>query len=166
MSSSDRRHFLLGLAALPLAACGFTPAYGPGGAADALRGRVQLRDPVTQDDFHFVSHMETRIGRAQAAAYDLGYDITTSVEASGITATNVITRYTLNGRAVWSLTDRASGARIAGGTVRGFTSWSATGTTIAGLAAQEDASRRLMVMLGDQIVTRLIAAAPNLPPSP
>jgi LPS-assembly lipoprotein len=165
MSSSDRRHFLLGLAALPLAACGFTPAYGPGGAADALRGRVQLRDPVTQDDFHFVSHMETRIGRAQAAAYDLGYDIATSVQASGITATNVTTRYTLNGSATWSLTDRASGARIAGGTVRGFTSWSATGTTIAGLAAQEDASRRLMVMLGDQIVTRLIAASPNLPSS-
>ncbi len=86
-------------------------------------------------------------------------------EASGITATNVTTRYTLNGSATWSLTDRASGARIAGGTVRGFTSWSATGTTIAGLAAQEDASRRLMVMLGDQIVTRLIAASPNLPSS-
>lgn len=166
MSSSDRRHFLLGLAALPLAACGFAPAYGPGGAADALRGRVQLRDPVTKDDFHFVSHMETRIGRAQAAAYDLGYDIATSVQVSGITATNVTTRYTLNGRATWSLTDRASGTRIAGGTVRGFTSWSATGTTIAGLAAQEDASRRLMVMLGDQIVTRLIAASPNLPTSP
>jgi len=50
--------------------------------------------------------------------------------------------------------------------VRGFTSWSATGTTISGLAAQEDAARRLMVILGDQIITRLIAAAPKLNPSP
>lgn len=166
MSSSDRRHFLLGLAALPLAACGFTPAYGPNGAADAVRGRIKLRDPTSRIEFDFVSHVETRIGRAQAPAYDLAYDIAVSVTASGITSSNAITRYTYKGVANWSLTDRASGSRVAGGTVRGFTSWSATGTTISGLAAQEDAARRLMVILGDQIITRLIAAAPKLSPSP
>ena len=45
MSSSDRRIFLSLLAALPLAACGFTPAYGPSGPARGLLGRVRVDDP-------------------------------------------------------------------------------------------------------------------------
>jgi len=163
MSSSDRRTFLLGLAALPLAACGFTPAYGPAGGATRLRGRIALQDPVTREDFTFVTRFETRLGRAQAPAFDLAYTINATRESGGITAANETTRYTLKGTATYSLTDRASGARVAGGTVRGFTSWSATGTTVAGLAAEDDAARRLAVILADQVITRLIAAAPALP---
>ena len=35
---------------------------------------------------------------------------------------------------------------------------SATGSTVATLAAERDAQKRLMVMLADQLVTRLYAA--------
>lgn len=163
MSSSDRRTFLLGLAALPLAACGFTPAYGPAGGATKLRGRIAVQGPVTREDFTFVTRLESRLGRAQAPAYDLAYTINATRESGGITAANETTRYTLQGTATYSLTDRATGSRVAGGTVRGFTSWSATGTTVAGLAAEDDAARRLSVILADQVITRLIAAAPALP---
>jgi len=163
MSSSDRRTFLLGLAALPLAACGFTPAYGPAGGATKLRGRIAVQSPATREDFTFVARFESRLGRAQAPAYDLSYSLAASREAGGITSDNATTRYTLRGSATFTLTDRASGTRVAGGTVRGFTSWSATGTTVAGLAAEDDAARRLSVILADQAITRLIAAAPALP---
>lgn len=162
MSSSDRRLFLLGLAALPLAACGFTPAYGPQGGATALRGRIAVQAPVTREDFDFTARVESRLGRAQAAVYDLAYTLSATRESGGITATNVTTRYTLKGTATFSLTERATGTRVAGGTVKGFTSWSATGTTVAGLAAEDDAARRLSVLLADQVITRLIAAAPTL----
>lgn len=162
MSSSDRRHFLLGLAALPLAACGFTPAYGPEGGAAALRGRVAVQAPVSKGDFDFVARLESRIGRGEAVAYDLGYSIAVTRQSGGITAANETTRYTLRGTATWTLTDRASGSRVAGGEVSAFTSWSATGTTVAGLAAEDDAARRLMVMLADQVVIRLLAVAPTL----
>lgn len=163
MSSSDRRLFLLGLAALPLAACGFTPAYGTAGGATKLRGRIAIQAPSTRDDFTFVARIESRLGRAQAPAYDLAYTINATRESGGITAANETTRYTLKGTATYTLTDTASQTRVAGGTVRGFTSWSATGTTVAGLAAEDDAARRLSVMLADQVITRLIAAAPTLP---
>ncbi|MEZ5753573.1 MAG: LPS assembly lipoprotein LptE [Paracoccaceae bacterium] len=162
MSSSDRRLFLLGLATLPLAACGFAPAYGPEGGADALRGRVAVLAPVSKSDFDFVARLESRIGRGEAANYDLGYSITATRQSGGITAANETTRYTLRGIATWTLTERASGSRVAGGEVSAFTSWSATGTTVAGLAAEDDAARRLMVMLADQVVIRLLAFAPTL----
>ena len=47
MSWFDRRAFLgaPGAAGLALAGCGFTPAYGPGGAAGALTGAVALSEP-------------------------------------------------------------------------------------------------------------------------
>ena len=163
MSSSDRRTFLGLIAALPLAACGFTPAYGPAGGAAKLRARIAVQTPVTRDDFTFVTQIESRLGRPQAPAYDLAYSLSTTRESGGLTADNATTRYTLKGTATFTLTDRATGTRVAGGTVRGFTSWSATGTTVAGLAAEDDAARRLSVILADQVITRLIAAAASLP---
>jgi LPS-assembly lipoprotein len=47
---------------------------------------------------------------------------------------------------------------VAGGREESFASYSATGSTVAGLAAEEDAATRLMRILGDRIVTRLLAA--------
>ena len=43
--------------------------------------------------------------------------------------------------------------------MQSFTSYSATGSTVAGLAAEEDAALRLMHILADQIVTRLLATS-------
>ena len=162
MSSSDRRLFLFGLAALPLAACGFTPAYGPDGGADALRGRVQVQTPQSRSDFDFISRIAARLGSATDPAYDLGYSISASRQTGGITANNVTTRYSLHGTTTWTLTERQTGTRVAGGTVRAFTSWSTTGTTVAGLAAEDDAYRRLSIMLADQVILRLTALAPTL----
>jgi LPS-assembly lipoprotein len=106
-----------------------------------------------------VERLEERLGRPAAPAYDLAYTITTTPVGVGITTENAITRYNLTGSVDWTLTNRATGARVAGGRVESFTSYSATGSTVAGLAAEEDAALRLMRILADQIVTRLIATA-------
>ncbi|WP_330449555.1 hypothetical protein FLP41_04955 [Paracoccus marcusii] len=52
---------------------------------------------------------------------------------------------------------------ITQGRVSSFTSYSTTGTTISTLAAEGDARERLALMLADQVVTRLLAAASGLP---
>jgi LPS-assembly lipoprotein len=124
---------------------------------------VAVQAPATKTDFDFVARLESRLGRPQAAAYDLGFAVSATRQSGGITSANETTRYTLRGTATWTLTDRATGTRVAGGEVAAFTSWSATGTTVAGLAAEDDAARRLSVMLADQVMTRLLAAAPTLP---
>jgi LPS-assembly lipoprotein len=153
-----RRAVLALLIALP--ACGFTPAYAPGGPAAGLQNSIRIDDPTDKNAFDLVERLEERLGRPQAAPYRLGYTITTSPIGVGISPENAITRYNLTGSVDWSLTD-ATGARIAGGRVDNFTSYSATGSTVAGLAAEEDASFRLMRILADQIVIRLIATAPT-----
>ena len=157
MSSLNRRLFLI--LPLALAACGFTPAYGPGGPAARIQSSISVADPGDKNAFDLVERLEERLGRPKADRFDLTYSIKTTVVGVGITPDNAITRYNLNGVVDWALTNRTSGSRVAGGQVKSFTSYSATGSTVAGLAAQEDAARRLMRILADQITARLLATS-------
>lgn len=169
MSSSDpslsRRAVLSGgLAALTVAAlgaCGFTPAYGPGGAGTRLRGAVRLPDPSDADAFALNMRLSERLGPEVTPRYDLAYTLRVAVLGQAITPEQVTTRFALNGTVQFTLTDRASGTRITKGAVNAFTSYSATGTTIATTAAESDARQRLMRMLADQLVTRLLGTVPG-----
>ena len=163
MWSPDRRAVLLGLLAVSgLAACGLSPVYGPGGGGGKLFGKVRPRDPGTPLDFVFNRRLAERLGPEDAAIYALDYRISAGVVAQAITPDEVTTRYSLNGTADFALTG-PGGAVITQGRVSSFTSYSTTGTTISTLAAEGDARERLALMLADQVVTRLLAAASGLP---
>lgn len=161
MSLFNRRAILL--APLVLGACGFTPALAPGGPATRLMGTVYVQDPTDKNGFDLVERLEERLGRPETPRFDLAYVITTETVGVGITTDNQITRYNLKGVIDYTLTDRASGERLTGGRVQNFTAYAATGSTVAGLAAEEDAGLRLMRILADQITARLIAASATLP---
>ena len=161
MSWSDRRHLLGLMLALPLAACGFAPAEAPGGAAHALRGAVALDEPADRDGFDFAARLEDRLGRVASPRFRLAWTVEVVPVGAGITPTGAITRYTLTGRATYRLADAGTGALVASGVAESFTSYSTSGSTVATLTADQDARRRLMVILADQVVARLIAAAPK-----
>jgi LPS-assembly lipoprotein len=156
MSSFDRRSLLISLTAL--AACGYTPVYGPGGEAEGLRGRITIDPPRDSEGFELVRRLEDRLG-AVGSDYRLSAAIRTGEESLGITPEQVITRFSILGEADYRLTDAATGTLVASGTVSGFTSYSATGTPVATRAARRDATRRLMVILADRIVAELLATA-------
>jgi LPS-assembly lipoprotein len=166
MSSFNRRTLLTLPLALPavLAACGFTPAYGPAGPAQGLQGRIRAADPGDKNGFDFVTAIEARFGRSKDPRYGLAYTITTEAVGVGFATDTTITRYNLTGRVDWSLTDTESDTRIAGGTAENFTSWSATSATVAAVAAEQDAAKRLMVILADQIAAEILAASVRFTP--
>jgi LPS-assembly lipoprotein len=166
MSSFNRRTLLTLSLALPavLAACGFTPAYGPAGPAQGLQGRIRAADPGDKNGFDFVTAIEARFGRSKDPRYALAYTITTQSVGVGFATDTTITRYNLKGRVDWSLTDTESDTRIAGGTAENFTSWSATSATVAAVAAEQDAAKRLMVILADQIAAEILAASVRFTP--
>ena len=155
MSSFNRRSLIL--LPLALAACGFTPAYAPSGKAAALLGRVRAGDPSSKAAFDFVERIEERLGRPEEDLYDLNYSVATERVSAGLTSDNITTRYNLKGSVSFSLVERKSGKVLSSGRVENFTGHSATGSTVAGFAAEEDAALRLMRILADQVVTRLIA---------
>lgn len=144
------------LALVPLAACGgFVPAYGPEGEARGLLRRVRIEDPRDKNSFDLVERLEERLGRVSEAAYGLTYVVTTSEVDLGVTPSNTITRYNVTGSVSFTMTELATGKVVVKATAGTFTSYSASGTTVATGASRADAYRRLMRLLADQIVTRL-----------
>jgi len=162
MSLSDRRTLLIALAGLPLAAgCGFSPAYAPDGPGMALRGNIRADDPADRDGFDLVERLEERLGRPRAAAYALSYIIEVTEQQLARTAALRESRVQLSGSVGFELRPTGGGAALTGGTVSNFTGYSTTSTPLANRAGAEDARRRLMHILADQIVTRLTATVPD-----
>jgi LPS-assembly lipoprotein len=156
-----RRRLFLGFALATLAgACGFAPVYGPGGAAEGLRGSLLVAAPDDRNAFVLVRHLERRLGQPQNAPYLLSYKIATTRQGVGITPAQETTRFNVLGRIEYTVTDRATMAVLSEGAVENFTGYSATGSIVATIEATRDAEERLMIILADQIVSRLIATAP------
>lgn len=161
MSWCNRRTLLAGAAAVALGACGFTPVYAPGGAGAALDGAVTLDTPQTSNGFTLRQRLQEQLGPDRAPQYTLSVQISTSTSRVAITQQQDTDRYNVIGRAAYMLKDIRSDAVVTSGTVDSFTSYAATGTTVATLASERDAYRRLMIILADAITDRLLVSVPD-----
>ena len=95
----------------------------------------------------------------QTPAWRLSYTISAYEAGLGITLSNTTTRYDVIGSVSYSLRPAVSDQIVASGTVKNFTSYSASGTVVSTSTSGRDAYQRLMRMLADQIVTDLIASS-------
>ncbi len=164
----DRRLALAGL--LALAGCGFTPALAPGGPAAGLDAGVEVDPPENRNEFDLVRQLERRLGRSSGPRYRLSYQLDTRKDGVGVTPRQELIRYNLIGQLRYALHDLRSGEIVTSGRVESFTGYSvgavdtfavppSTNATIATLAAERDAYARLMVILADLVVSRLIATS-------
>ncbi|MEL7260093.1 MAG: LPS assembly lipoprotein LptE [Pseudomonadota bacterium] len=142
---------------LALAACGFAPVYGPEGTGTALQNRVIVDPPVDREGFLLVRQLEDRLGRTGDAAYRLSVNLTVAQENRAIDPDGDIRRFHLIGTATYELRDAETGTVVRADAVDDFVGYSATGTTVATLAARRNAQERLMTILADQIVLQLQA---------
>ncbi|WP_138466350.1 LPS assembly lipoprotein LptE [Poseidonocella sp. HB161398] len=153
-----RRALLGGLAALA-AGCGFTPVYAPGGSGAALDRAVIFDTPDTSNGFVLRQRLQDRLGPAERPRYQLSVTLETSTERVAVTRNQDTRRYNIVGKAQFVL-KTLDGDVVASGSYDSFNSYSATGTTVATLAAERDAYRRLMVILADGILDRLFLTVP------
>ena len=142
---------------LAVAACGFTPVYGPQGTGSALFDRILVQAPTDRDSFQLVKALEQRLGRGAAQEYRLNFALTIKAEGQAVTITNVITRFSLVGTVDYKLIRVSDETVVNSGQVQNFTGYSATGSTVETLAAERDAHERLMTILADQITARLVS---------
>jgi LPS-assembly lipoprotein len=153
------RRALLVTAAAAAAGCGFSPVLAPGGAADGLRGEIEVSAPGNREGYAVTRRLEERLGLPGAARYRLRVTITQGAQVTGIPADRVAARVNLIGQADFVLTDIASGKVVRRGSVQSFTGYSSTSTTAATRAARVDAEDRLMTILADRIVGDLMATS-------
>ena len=160
----NRRRFGVVLAAAALAGCGFTPVYGPDGTGAALLGQLSLDPPQDRNAYLLRRRIEERLGQATAGAWRLSTQIKTDDIGLGFTTDGDITRYNINGTTDYILRRTNSSEIFRQGKIQHFTSYSATGTTVATLAAKRDAEVRLMTILADQIIDQLLIVSEDLQP--
>ncbi len=160
----NRRRFGVVLAAAALAGCGFTPVYGPDGTGAALLGQLSLDPPQDRNDYLLQRRIEEHLGQATAGAWRLSTQIKTEDIGLGFTTDGDITRYNINGTTDYTLRRTGSSEIFRQGKIQHFTSYSATGTTVATLAAKRDAEVRLMTILADQIIDQLLIISEDLQP--
>ena len=158
----NRRLFLLSALAAT-AGCGFTPAFAPGGAATRLQNAVSLDDPSDWEDYLLVRRFEERLGPATPARYGLSYSVNLVETGIAISNDKIVTRYNVLGSVKYALRDMDTEKVLTSGKVENFTSYSAEGTTVSEQAAKKDAEERLMLIMTDQMITRLTAEAVDLP---
>ncbi|CUH40701.1 hypothetical protein JSE7799_03436 [Jannaschia seosinensis] len=147
-----------------LAACGFTPVYGPGGEAAALRSAIVVTEPDTRIEFAFTRRFEERLGQPGNPRYALIYTLLIEETGLAIDDSNNIERFNIEGVLDWALIPEGADAPVLTGQEVSFTAYSATGSTISTLESERDAERRLAAILADAVVTRLLAEAAMLAP--
>ncbi|WP_223425013.1 LPS assembly lipoprotein LptE [Tateyamaria pelophila] len=144
---------------LLVTACGFEPVYGPGGTGTALQNRVLVDRPVDRAGYLLVRQLEDRLGRTGDPAFTLSVDLSLVQDNRAIDPDGEIRRYQLVGTAFYTLRDSGTGEVVSTETISNFVGYSATGQTVATLAARRDAEQRLMTILADQIVQQLQMSA-------
>jgi LPS-assembly lipoprotein len=152
-SITSRRAALLAL--LAVGACGFTPALAPGGGMLKLRNTVAVSAPDTIAGFAIRSRLIDRLGLATTPIATLSVNVEQALDVASQSQSGSTLRYNVVGAAGWQLT-AANGTVWGSGQVEGFTSYAATGSTVATQSAATDAVRRLMTILADKVVTQLM----------
>jgi LPS-assembly lipoprotein len=157
-----RRAVLAGLIAL--AGCGFSPVYAPRSQGAALSNDVTVVQSGGSFGFALTQALQNRLGPpGPAPRFRLTTQLSTSRESVAVTTAQSINRFNLIGNVRYTLTQTGTGNAVILGSVDGFNSYSAVGTSVATRAAELDAYDRLMVILADKIMADLLVA-PGLVP--
>jgi len=102
------------------------------------------------------THLETRLGVATGPQFELVTTLSETRDAAAVTSDGDITRFRIVGTSTWVLMQGE--ATLATGAVETFTSYAATGSTVATQAAESDAVARLSVALAELIIADLLLA--------
>ncbi len=144
-----------------IAACGFTPVHAPGDGGTQLRGMINIAEPDSRNDFDFAARIEDRLGHDSGAPYLFTYKITIREEGVGVTPAQETTRYNVFGTVAYQITPQGGKTPIHTGQVENFTGYSATALIVGTQSSTRDANQRLMTVLADQVIARLLATAPD-----
>lgn len=138
-----------------LAGCGFAPIYGDG---NGMNGLVAFETDENVAGFRLQERLEDRLGRSAGPQYLLRARLRSRQRAAAISEDGDTSRLNIIGTARWTLLRLSDGKQIDAGDVDAFTSYSATGSTIATQATRDDAEARLSVILADMIVSRVLVS--------
>lgn len=146
------------VAVVGLAGCGFAPAFAPGESAADWQNAIVIEAPDTVLGFRTGARLRDTFGTPISPSFKMTVSPRTAPVPATITEDGDITRLNLTGIAEWQVADQQTGVVLYEGLAQTFTSYSATGSTVATQAAESDALDRLAIALADLVTQQLLTA--------
>lgn len=133
----------LAAAALPLAACGFTPLYAQPGVAAQLAA-VEVATPQGRAGALIREHLDDRFGKQVGAppVYKMDLQLAETRYPRGLRVNNVATRYEYVLHANYTLTTANTGVVVKRGQARVQVTYDSADQPYASITAQQDAQDR------------------------
>ena len=149
-----RQSVLLLLFMLGAASCGFTPVYAPESEAPAKLADISVAPPANnRANFILVAELENRIGRNLNGNKVLEHNLSTFREGASLFGT--ANRARLVGKVTYSVVSNKDGRSLYRGSVENFVTFLTDGRATS--SPYDDAVERLVSILADQIITKLMA---------
>lgn len=134
---------LLGLCAIALGACGFTPLYATPGVSPAL-SHIEVVAPHGRTAFLLSKSLDDAFAkdRESPPLYKMTIQVTERTFPRGLTLNNVAERYETHVRVSYDLIELATGKTIKSDVEPVEVTYGSTNQPYAGVAAQENAEER------------------------
>ena len=151
-----QRALLLGLMALTLSGCGFTPLYGVQGVAPSLAA-IEVVAAQGRSGFLLREKLDDAFGRnGQAPQYRLTMTVNETRYPRGVRVDNVANRYELVLAVNYTLT-AVGGGQVRNGHVQSSVTYDSADQPYASIAAEQDGQERAAAEAARQIQLDLAA---------
>ena len=142
-----------------IASCAFEPAWiAKDNKRKILWQRVDLKEPITINEFRLNGYLASRIGDADDADFFLQYELFTETKRTALSFDGKAYRIRILGEVKFSLLHSAEDTILFSSSVKDSLGYSDAIMAATDQASERDAYNRLMVLLGDRIVDELLSS--------
>ena len=134
-------------------ACGFSPVYTDK-THSKLLGQIDIKEPNTENDFIFYSHLIDRFGE-MGDKYILNYKISTVKADKALNFDGTVHRIEISGSVSFNLRDFESGTELLSDNEEMYISYSNSGSTAAVLNAERTTNKQLVILLAKKVADRV-----------
>ena len=154
-----KKYFFTLLIGVFLVDCSFQPAWvAKNQKAKILWTQIDFKEAKTRNEFHLNRHLVSRLGKANDAELFLKYELFLETKRSALSFDGKAFRIRIHGEVKFSLIQNEKNIILLTSSVSDSAAYSDSILAVTDEASERDAYARLMVLLGDRIVDKLLSS--------
>ena len=156
---NKKKYLLALLVNIFTASCSFEPAWiAKDNKIKTIWQRVDIKEPITNNEFHLNRYLVSRIGYAKDAKFFLEYELSTESKRTALSFDGKSYRIRILGEVKFSLIHNGKDTIVFSSSVKDSLGYSDAILAVTDQASERDAYKRLMVLLGDRIIDELLSS--------
>jgi LPS-assembly lipoprotein len=156
---NNKKHLFNLLISVFLVGCSFQPAWvAKNQNAKILWQRIDFKEAKTSNEFGLNQYLASRLGKGDDAELFLKYELFTETKRSALSFDGKAYRIRIHGEVKFSLIQNGKNTILLTSSVSDSAAYSDAILAVTDEASERDAYARLMVLLGDRIVDKLLSS--------